>query len=137
MNLQEFLNANPIEGMKTEVPISDRLRDENGKLYLFEIKVIDQETYSLAQKEAMTIDVESKKVSVDTFKMALKIAIEGCAYPNFKSAKDLEIHKCSTPEQYISKVLKPGEIMELADQIRSLSGFSEDIKKLEDEVKNY
>ena len=40
--LQEFLNQNIVEGMTKEIPISNRLRDSEGKLFTATIKTVTQ-----------------------------------------------------------------------------------------------
>lgn len=137
MNLQEFLNANTIEGLEAEVPVSDRMRDKDGKLYLFKIKSVSQEEYSEIQREALKINSKTKNVQTNLSKMNEDICVAGCVYPNFKDAEFIKEAGCTTPNQYLNKVLRPGEIVTLADHIRDLSGFDEDVEELEEEVKNY
>lgn len=137
MNLQEFLNNNPVKDLEAEVPVSDRLRDKDGKLYLFKIKAISQEEFSRIQKETLKVNSKTRSVSVDTGKMNEELCINCCIYPNFKDAEAIKSLGCVSPSQYLNQVLRPGEIFNLAEQIRDLSGLDEDVEELEEEVKNY
>ena len=38
MNLQEFLNANIVEGREKEIVLNDRFKDEEGKILKFKIR---------------------------------------------------------------------------------------------------
>lgn len=137
MNLQQFLNKNKVSGLTKEVPISDRLRDENGKLYTAKIRVVDGKEYNRLNNESMDIDVKTKKVKVNTDRVNTQLVLNYCEYPNFKSAEDVKAAGCTTPEQYLRTVLLPGEIQTIANAIRELSGFNESVEELEEEVKNY
>lgn len=137
MSLQQFLNKNKISGLTKEVPISNRLRDENDKLYMATIKVVDGKEYNNLNNEAMEIDIKTKKVKVNSDLVNIQLVLDYCVYPNFKSADDVKESGCITPEQYLRSVLLPGEVQSLASAIRELSGLSEDMGVLEEEAKNY
>ena len=54
--LQEFLNQNLVEGMTKEIPVSNRLRDSNGKLFTAMIKTVTQkEVKELRRKHTIAI----------------------------------------------------------------------------------
>ena len=137
MNLQQFLNKNKVSGLTEEVPISDRLRDENGKLYMAKIKVVDGKEYNQLNNQAVEVDIKTKKVKVNKDLVDVQLVLNYCEYPNFKSAEDIKAAGCVTPEQYLRTVLLPGEIQSIANSIRELSGLNESIEELEEEVKNY
>lgn len=49
--LQEFLNQNIVEGMTKKIPISERIKDKDGKLFEFEIKSISQKEVKEMRKK--------------------------------------------------------------------------------------
>lgn len=135
-SLQEFLNANPVDDLTDEVIISGRFKDENGNFYKFKIKVMSSEELGQYRKKAMKVDPKKKTVEVNTGQLAKDIVINHTIEPDFKDAESIKKTGCVTPEQYLDKVLLPGEIEELAEQIQRLSGFNNDINELIEEAKN-
>lgn len=138
MNLQEFLNKNSTIDIKCEVAISNRLKNpETGELYKFQIRALTDREWENARSEATTLPKKSKERS--KFNQSLfneKVVISATVYPNFKDSESISATGCITPEQYLHKVLLPGEIAELAVKISEISGFTEDLDDLTDEAKN-
>lgn len=134
--LQDFLNSNPIDDLTHDVPISDRFKDKNGKLLKFKIKVMDSDQYEEYRKKALTINVKQKKADLNLQKLNSLMVINHTIEPNFKDAESIKKVGCATPEQYLNKVLLPGEIQDLASEIQTLSGFNKDIGELVEEAKN-
>ena len=63
------------------------------------------------------------------------LVINHCVSPDFRSVEALEQSGCSTPEALVERVLKAGEIAQLAQSICNLSGFGENVRTLANEVK--
>lgn len=133
--LQEFLNKNKAVGIKKEVIISDRFKDENGDIMKFTIKSIDikkdEENRAKASKEKKDGTFE-----IDGYKYVMKTIIECTVDPSFNDSKSLEETKVSSPEDYVRFVMLPGEINKLFSEIQKLNGFKTDINKLIEEAKN-
>lgn len=136
MSLQDFLNANPIDGLTDEVVISDRFKDANGALLKFKIRVANSEELGNYRKKSMKVDAKKKTVEVDSAQLTQDIVINHTIYPNFKDAQSLQKLGCTTPSQYLTKVLLPGEIEQLALSIQRLSGYDKEMDELVDEAKN-
>ena len=134
-SLQDFLNENNVEGLTKEVPISDRLRDENGNLYKAKIKAMTSKEFGELRKSCTRINKKGKP-EVDAEKLTNIIVIENTVVPNFKDAESIKKVGCLNAEQYINKVLLPGEITVLNDEILLLSGFNSNMDDLIEEVKN-
>ncbi len=138
MNLQEFLNKNNTADIKEEVVISNRLKNpETGELYKFQIRALTDREWENARNEAMTLPRKSKERG--KFNQSLfneRVVISATLYPNFKDAESIQAVGCTTPEQYLHKVLLPGEIAELSAKISEISGFTEDLEELTEEAKN-
>lgn len=133
--LQEFLNANLIEGLTKEVPISERLKDENGELYKFKIRTIThEEVIELRTKAAK--HGKDGKTAIDAGALDRSTVIAGTLEPNFKDAESLKAVGAATPEQYLNKVLLAGEVEKLAEKIGNFSGFNQNINELIKEAKN-
>lgn len=138
MNLQEFLNKNKVDGIQDEVAISKRLTNpETGELYKFKIRALTEKEYESARNEATTLPKKKKdRVKFDNALFNEKVIISACIYPNFKDAESIREAGCIAPEEYLHKVLLPGEISDLSNAITKLSGFDEDMEDLIDEAKN-
>lgn len=135
MNLQEFLNQNPVDGVTDEVFISDRFKDDEGNLFAFKIKAMTNQEFSAIQKRSTNIG-KGRKVDFDSQKFNTSIILEHTIFPDFKDAESIKKTGCLNPEQYLNKVLLAGEISELSTQIQRLSGFDKDINDLVEEAKN-
>ena len=137
MSLQEFLNANPIDNLTDEVAISDRFKDKEGKLLKFKIKAMNSDEFEDLRKKSMKVSAGKRRtVELDLKQFNNAIVIGFTLEPNFKDAESIKKIGCMTPEQYLDKVLLPGEIAELSNQIQQLSGFNKDMDELVDEAKN-
>ena len=131
--LQDFLNENSIDETE-EVVISERFKDKDGNYLKFEITNISMSEYKNINKECTKIS--KKGVDFDSGKFNEKIVIKGTVNPNFKDAESIKKKGCLTPEQYLNKVLKAGEISNLAGKIMILCGFNQDMEDLVEEAKN-
>ncbi len=138
MKLQEFLNTSNVREIKDKVAISQRLKDpDSGELYKFEIRALTEKEYEVARSEATTLPRKKKESA--RFNNAIfneKVILAGCIYPNFKDAESIKAATCISPEDYLHKVLLPGEISDLAEAITKLSGFDVGMEELVEEAKN-
>lgn len=136
MSLQAFLNANPVDNLTDEVAISDRFKDKDGKLLKFKIKAMGSDEFEDLRKKSMRVTTGKRRnVELDLRTFNNAIVIGFTLEPNFKDAESIKQLGCTTPEQYLNKVLLPGEISELSNQIQQLSGFK-DMDELVEEAKN-
>ncbi len=135
MTLQEFLNRNTVDGITKETVIGDRFKDENGGEFKFVIKGLTQKEFNELRKRASSFDKNGRMILNEGLLSTLCI-IENTVTPNFKDAKSIQELGCSTPEQYLNKVLLAGEAENLAREILQLSGFGKNINELVDEAKN-
>ncbi|MNU85100.1 Phage XkdN-like protein [compost metagenome] len=133
--LQEFLNANPVEGLTEEVPVSPRFKDKEGNLLKFKIKALSGPEFEDVRKRSMEIRKKGK-IEFNAQRFNNTLVINNTLEPNFKDAESIKKLGCATPEDYLNKVLLPGEIVTLAGCIQSLSGFDVDMDDLVEEAKN-
>lgn len=132
--LQDFLNANPVDDLTEEVVVSDRFKDRDGNVLKFKIKVMTNAKFNELRRRATK--QKGRKIEFDPNAFQLGIVIEHTLEPDFKNDESLKKLGCTTPDQYVEKVLLPGEIVELASQIQKLSGFDVEMEELVEEVKN-
>ncbi len=134
--LQEFLNANPVDNLTAEVVVSDRFKDSEGNILKFKVRAMSSDEFEECRKKSMTVTAGRRRnVELDLRKFNNAIVINCTLEPNFKDAESIQKLGCMTPEQYLNKVLLPGEIVELSSQIQKLSGFKT-MDDLVEEAKN-
>lgn len=133
--LQEFLNANPVEGLTDEVIVSPRFKDAEGNLLKFKIKALSGSEFEDVRKRSMEIKKKGK-LEFNAQRFNNTVVINNTLEPNFKDAESIKKLGCVEPEAYLNKVLLPGEIATLAEHIQRLSGFDVDMDDLVDEAKN-
>ncbi|MBD2846190.1 XkdN-like protein [Paenibacillus sp. IB182496] len=134
-NLQQFLNAHPIDNLTDEVVISERFKGEDGKRLKFKIKAMSNRDFDDIRRQSMEIR-KNKKVELDLQKFNSAIIINHTLEPDFKDAASIQATGSLNPEEYLNKVLLAGEIAELSMQIQRLSGFDQDMDELVNEAKN-
>ncbi|QNM12404.1 MULTISPECIES: phage tail assembly chaperone [Erysipelotrichaceae] len=127
-SLEEFLLNNPVD-LVDEVKISDRIP------FTFKIKAMDADLYEALQKR-YTKTYRKGKITYDSMGFNIGMIIESCVSPNFKAADFVKKAGVISPEEAVKKLLRPGEIINLATFIQELSGFDKDTEELKDEVKN-
>lgn len=135
MSLQDFLNANPVDGLTEEVIVSKRFKDAEGNLLKFKIKAMTSAEFEDVRKRSTTIHKKGK-VEFNAQQFNTTSVINNTLEPDFKDAASIQKLGCTTPEQYLNKVLLPGEIATLAERIQRLSGFDVDMDELVEEAKN-
>ncbi|GMQ57074.1 hypothetical protein AN1V17_14690 [Vallitalea sediminicola] len=133
-SLQAFLNENIIDNITGAVLVSNRFKDKKGSLLKFKIRAITDSEMSDIQKICMRTGKKGK-VDFDVSKFNRLIAIKGTVDPKFEEADSIKSVGCVTPEDYIKKVMLPGEIATLSDQIQTLSGYT-DLEELKEQAKN-
>lgn len=137
--LKNFLIENSdITSKESEVAVSSRFKDEKGNLLKFKIRPMTSDEFGKYQKACTTLNLAGKKRSTqfDSAKFNLMVVVNHTIDPNFKEADLIKQLGVQTPEQAVNKTLLAGEIVELANQITTMSGFDNDINDDIEEAKN-
>lgn len=134
MTFQQFLNQNTVDGIFKEIIISDRFRKEDGEFFKFKIKAMTQNAFEDVKRKAMFGGAPNSDINEDILNCF--IVIENTVEPSFKDAESLRELGCSSPKQYLNRVLLSGEISALAEEIIKLSGFDRSVSDLAEDVKN-
>lgn len=132
VSLEDFLIENPIQDLTNEIYPSNRFR-KNG--LAFTIHVADSDRLSDLRRQCTRTNRRGAQ-TFDGMRFNELLALEFTTQPNFKSADAVKRAGVMTPEQYMKKVLLPGEITEIANQVTELSGFDLDDSDLVDQAKN-
>lgn len=134
MTIQQFLNQHTVDGITKEIIVSDRFKDDNGELFKFKIKAMTQSDFEEIKKKALFGKPDGGEIDEDILNCF--IIIENTINPSFKNSESFKILNCSSPRQYLNKVLLSGEIAFLAQEIIKLSGFDRSVSELSEIVKN-
>lgn len=128
--LMDFLidNENVTDEIE-EITLCERLKD-----FKFKIKPISGKDFHKLKAECRT--VKKKKVYFDDASFNEKLIIKCCIDPNFSDEVAIQKAKVHTPSDLINKVLKAGEITDLANEIVKISGFDEEPEDIIEEAKN-
>ncbi|MBB6670281.1 phage tail assembly chaperone [Cohnella nanjingensis] len=133
--LQDFLNSNPIDQLTDDVVVSARFRDKDGNPLKFKIKGMTNREFDDIRRRCTEVK-KGRKVEFDAHKFNTAVIINHTIVPDFKDAESIKKMGCTTPDEYLNKVLLAGEISELVNQIQKLSGFDVDMNELVEEAKN-
>ncbi len=134
MTFQQFLNQNTVDSITREVIVSDRFKNDDGEIFKFKIKAMTQSDFEEIKKKALFGNIGNGQLDEDILNCF--IIIENTLEPSFKDSESLNILNCSSPRQYLNKVLLSGEIAFLAGEIIKLSGFDRGVEELSEDVKN-
>lgn len=134
-NLQDFLNANPVDNLTEEVAVSPRFKDKDNNLLKFKVKAMTNAEFDEIRKAATTVK-KGRKIEFDAHKFNLQMVVNHTVEPNFKQVDSIKKLGCSTPEEYVQRVLLAGEVSTLATKIQELSGFDVSMEELVEEAKN-
>lgn len=132
LTLTQFLLDNPQTNITEKIWVSPRFKEHG---FQFTISAMTGDQFSAYQKEA-TVVGRHRNVAFDSKRFNELVVINHTLEPNFRDASAISQAGCQTPEQYMYRSLKAGEIIDLASQISKLSGFDQDADALVDEVKN-
>ena len=136
--LYAFLNPEPAATTK-EVIVSERFKDESGKVVPFIIKPISQDLNNQLNRLA-TVKKMVRGQNVEMFDTAAytnKLIVACTVQPDFKAEDLCKAYGTFDAEEVPAKMLLPGEFAALSDAILKLNGFdTTSVPELEDEAKN-
>lgn len=132
LTLEQFLLDNPQDKVTEEIELSPRFTSKGFK---FTISAMTGPQYSEYQKEATAIG-RKRKVNFDSKRFNELVVINHTIKPNFKDAELVKRAGCVSPEQFLYRSLKAGEIAELSNKIAALSGFDPEPEEAVETVKN-
>lgn len=122
--LINFLELPDVKDIKSLEFINDRIGE-------VEIRAMDEKEHSRYQQKAFgSISAKSAKtgeVRFDTAAYNLACVANHMITPNFRDAKFLDDIGEPLPEKALLRKLLAGEIEEIANRIKKLSGFDKDI----------
>lgn len=129
--IMQFLADNPITDVTRDIRISGRLEN-----YKMRVKALTGRQYNDFQTICLENNTSSKKRRFNTRKFQELIVTTCLMEPNLRDVEFLKALNVATPEEALYKSFLAGEISQISEAILQVSGFSEEIEVLEDEVKN-
>jgi hypothetical protein len=136
MNTVELLlkgDAGQLELPEKKIEI-ERLSEKFGEPVIFTIRALSHSQY---QDITEAVKVSKNGSTTISGSYNEKICLAGVIDPNFRDAELKAHYGATTPLGVIEKLLLPGEVVSVADEIIILSGFEDGdtVKEVED-VKN-
>ncbi|MBS4959613.1 MAG: phage portal protein [Clostridiales bacterium] len=114
---------------KREFYLSGRFQGENGEPLLWEIRPISaEEDLGLRQS------VETGS-GMDYRRYLLKLAAFSTVTPDLKSEELQDAYSAYGEEELLSRMLLPGELARLIEQVEDINGFTEPMEELVDQAK--
>lgn len=117
-----------------EVVISNRFKDEEGKVVPFKVKTITQEMNKLLTKKCTEVGKNGQS-NLNMKKYNNVLIVECCVVPDFKSAELCAAYGTNSPEEVPERLLIAGEYGRLMEAILETNQFKSG-NELEDEAKN-
>lgn len=100
----------------------------------FKVRAMTNAEYRSFMKMAYTS--RNGKREFDNIKFVESIVLNCTIEPNFRKVDAIEKAGCGTPEEFMHKVLLPGEIDRLGNEIARRSGFgAQDVEDAYDDTK--
>jgi len=134
MTFQQFLNQNTVDSVTKEIIVSDRFKNDDGEIFKFKIRAMTQSNFEEIKKKAAFGNIGNGQIDEDVLNCF--IITENTLEPSFKDSESIRLLNCSSPRQYLNRVLLSGEIAFLAEEIIKLSGFDRGAAELAEDVKN-
>lgn len=131
--LKAFLQPS-VAGQTKEVVISDRFKDENGKVAPFVIQAISQEENEKLARLSQTVDKKGQK-SLDYVLYTRRLVLACVKEPDLKAKEICDYYGTVDPLEVPGKMLNIGEYSLLTDAIMDLNDMRDAQEKL-DEAKN-
>lgn len=119
-DFMDYLMENAETVNKTvEIELQGRLKERK-----FVIKPVAAKDFHKWSQECRTIT--KKRVFFDEYKFDEQLITKCCVEPNFCDEALITKAGCKTPGDLINKLLRAGEVKDLASAIVRISGFNED-----------
>lgn len=115
-SLEDFLIEAAHEEITKEIIVSNRLASHS-----FKIRPMTNDEYRAFSRQAYVMRGGNREF--DNIKFAETIVLNCVTEPNFRRVDWIAKAGVQTPEQLIHKVLMPGEINRISDEVAKLSGF--------------
>ena len=137
-NIKAFLV--PSIGDETkDVIISDRFKDEEGKVQPFKIKIITQDENEVLRKQASRPKKKNGMIigeELDAIRYNKLLVLASVIVPDFHDQELCKYYGTLDPMEVPGKMLSAGEYSKLSNAILNFNGFNEDTDELEEEAKN-
>lgn len=123
-----FLNPVPVHEEK-EVFISDRFKDEEGKVVPFKVRALSQEENdAITRQSYRRVRGENGQMTkeFDLITFRRKLAVAATVFPDFSDAELCGAYGTMDATEVVARMLLPGEFALLNEKISEISGFSAD-----------
>lgn len=124
-------------GKLAEVPTKEvhikSLSEKTGQDINFKVRALPGR--KITEISALSLNRHNDVDINKAYDSSLMLAVEGTVEPDLKDSKLQEHFGAATPKDLAEKLLLGGEVQDIANAVRELSGYSDE-DETEDEIKN-
>ena len=136
-NMEVFLKQNAVQKENKKVAVSERFKDEDGKVVEWEIRPLTaQEDQILREANTEIKELKGKKFpQLDSNKYSAMLISACVVYPDLQSQELQDSYGVKNKPDLLTAMLLPGEFQDLFSEVQKINGFKT-LEDLTEEVKN-
>ena len=139
-NMEVFLKQNAVQKENKKVAVSERFKDEDGKVVEWEIRPLTaQEDQILREANKEIKELKGKKgqlfPQLDSNKYSAMLITACVVYPDLQNQELQDSYGVKNKHDLLTAMLLPGEFQDLFAEVQKINGFKT-LEDLTEEAKN-
>lgn len=139
-NMEVFLKQNAVQKENKKVAVSERFKDEDGKVVEWEIRPLTaQEDQILREANTEIKELKGKKgqlfPQLDSNKYSAMLIAACVVYPDLQNQELQDSYSVKNKPDLLTAMLLPGEFQDLFAEVQKINGFKT-LEDLTEEAKN-
>ena len=139
-NMEVFLKQNAVQKENKKVAVSERFKDEDGKVVEWEIKPLTaQEDQILREANTEIKELKGKKgqlfPQLDSNKYSAMLIAACVVFPDLQNQELQDSYGVKNKTDLLTAMLLPGEFQDLFSEVQKINGFKT-LEDLTEEAKN-
>lgn len=139
-NMEVFLKQNAVQKENKKVAVSERFKDEDGKVVEWEIRPLTaQEDQILREANTEIKELKGKKgqlfPQLDSNKYSAMLIAACVVYPDLQNQELQDSYGVKNKPDLLTSMLLPGEFQDLFSEVQKINGFKT-LEDLTEEAKN-
>ena len=139
-NMEVFLKQNAVQKENKKVAVSERFKDEDGKVVEWEIRPLTAQEDQILRKANTEIkELKGKKgqlfPQLDSNKYSAMLIAACVVYPDLQNQELQDSYGVKNKPDLLTSMLLPGEFQDLFSEVQKINGFKT-LEDLTEEAKN-
>ena len=139
-NMEVFLKQNAVQKENKKVAVSERFKDEDGKVVEWEIRPLTaQEDQILREANTEIKELKGKKgqlfPQLDSNKYSAMLIAACVVFPDLQNQELQDSYGVKNKPDLLTAMLFPGEFQDLFSEVQKINGFKT-LEDLTEEAKN-